>query len=58
MTAMQRGGDAGRAGRLRDALVGAARRPFASLPSRLITSVFAVALVTSFTMAYTATRST
>ena len=36
----------------------AARRPFASLPSRIITSVFAAALVTSFAVAYTATQST
>ena len=47
MTSEQRGGDAGRKGGLRSALARVARRPFASLPSRIITSVFAAALVTS-----------
>ena len=39
-------------------LRGAVRGPFSSLPSRIITSVFAAALVTSFAVAYTATQST
>jgi len=43
---------------VRAAVVRASRRPFSSLPSRIITSVFAAAVVTSFGVAYTATRST
>jgi HAMP domain-containing protein len=58
MAAESRGGDPRDGGALRQSLRGLAVRPFSSLPSRIITSVFAAAIVTSFAVAYTATQST